>query len=83
MPALKATFIEPMLLLRTEQLPEGAGWDVRVETRWLPGSVHERPAAKWLRSRKQNKDFNTLYPAVAKALAALPDESVRTHGLVT
>ena len=26
MPKTKATFIEPMLLLRTEKLPQGADW---------------------------------------------------------
>ena len=27
----EATFIEPMLLLRTEKLPEGPGWPVELK----------------------------------------------------
>lgn len=64
-----------MLLLRTTDLPEGTncGYELKLDGyRALAiktdGKVH-------LRSRN-NKDFNTRFPAVQKALAPLPDETV-------
>jgi bifunctional non-homologous end joining protein LigD len=69
-------FIEPMLLLRTDKLPDDP-------TRWLyqlkldgyraiafkaGGKVH-------LRSRNDN-DFSARYPKVVRGLAKLPDETV-------
>ena len=72
---IKAQFIEPMLLLRTENLPQGALWryelkrdGVRAQTIKSGGRVH-------LRSRN-DKDFNARYPAIVQGLAALPDETV-------
>jgi len=68
-------FIEPMLLLRTEKLPEGP--DIQYEIKFdgyralamkSEGKVH-------LRSRNDN-DFNVRYPAIVKALAPMPDETV-------
>ena len=68
-------FIEPMLLLRTEKLPEGP--DVQYEFKFdgyralamkSEGKVH-------LRSRNDN-DFNVRYPGIVKALAPMPDETV-------
>ena len=70
---IKAHFIEPMLLLRTEKLPQG-GLGVyeldgfRAEAIKSSGRVH-------LRSRN-DKDFNARYPAIVQALAAMPDETV-------
>jgi bifunctional non-homologous end joining protein LigD len=71
----KARFIEPMLLLRTERLPEGPDWLVELK---LDGyrSLGIKSAGKvQLRSRNDN-DFNPRYPGIVKALAALPDETV-------
>ena len=75
MPDRKAKFIEPMLLLRTDKLPEGADWLVELKLDGyralaikLVGKVH-------LRSRNDN-DFSIRYPGIAKALAAMPDETV-------
>jgi ATP-dependent DNA ligase len=74
-PKIKARFIEPMLLLRTEKLPEGGTWlyelkldGFRAEAIKTSGRVH-------LRSRN-DKDFNAKYPAIVTALAAMPDETV-------
>ena len=72
----KTSFIEPMLLLRTEKLPDDLSrwqyelkWDgfraIAVKTQ---GKVH-------LRSRN-DKDFNQKYPTIVKALAGMPDETV-------
>ena len=71
----KAHFIDPMLLLKTEKLPEGA--DVLYEIKLdgyrsiafkIGGKVH-------LPSRNDN-DFASRYPSIAKALQAMPDETV-------
>ena len=68
-------FIEPMLLLATEQLPSGGQWlyelkldGFRAEAIKTGGRVH-------LRSRN-DKDFNRKYPAIATALAGMPEETV-------
>jgi hypothetical protein len=37
MPKAKAAFIEPMLLLRTEALPESAEWTYELKLAWLSG----------------------------------------------
>jgi bifunctional non-homologous end joining protein LigD len=72
---VKARFVEPMLLQRTERLPEGASWvhelkldGFRAEAVKTGGQVH-------LRSRN-DKDFNSNYPAIVQALTAMRDETV-------
>ena len=71
----KAAFVEPMLLLRTEKLPEGPDFvhelkldGYRSFAIKIGGKVH-------LRSRN-DKDFNSKYPSLVKALADMPDETV-------
>jgi ATP-dependent DNA ligase len=49
--------------------------DLRVETRWVPGDRAQDRRDERLRSRN-DKDFNRKYPTIAKALAALPNETV-------
>jgi hypothetical protein len=72
---MKARFIEPMLLLRTDMLPSGR--DMSFELKWdgyravafkTGGKVHLRSG--------NNNDFSARYPAIATALAKLPDETV-------
>jgi ATP-dependent DNA ligase len=76
---IKATFTEPMLLLPARTLPEGANWAYKLDGyRALVIKTNDKVH---LRSRN-NKDFNTRYPAVAKALAPLPDETVIDGELV-
>ena len=73
---IRAGFIEPMLLLRTDRLADDPSryqyeikWDgFRAIALKTGGSVH-------LRSRN-DKDFNGKYPAIVKALADMPDETV-------
>src|SRR5271155_3832442 len=72
---MKATFIEPMLLLRTEQLPNGAHWTYELKLDGFRALAIKAGGKVGLRSRN-DKDFNERYPAVVKALAALPDETV-------
>jgi bifunctional non-homologous end joining protein LigD len=70
----KTKFIEPMLLLPAETLPESAGWAYELK---LDGfrAIGIKSGTVRLRSRN-DKDFNRKYPAIAKALAAQPDETV-------
>jgi bifunctional non-homologous end joining protein LigD len=72
---VKARFISPMLLLKTERLPESA--DVLYELK-LDGyrAIAFKTGRKvHLRSRNDN-DFTIRYPTIARALEALPDETV-------
>ena len=71
----KAAFIEPMLLLRTEKLPEGPGWLVELKFDGYRALAIKGGGKVRLRSRN-DKDFNGRYPAIVKALAAMPDATV-------
>jgi bifunctional non-homologous end joining protein LigD len=70
-----ARFIEPMLLLRTDRLPEGASWRYELKLDGYRAIAVKTNGSVYLRSRN-NRDFNARYPAVVKALAALPDDTV-------
>jgi ATP-dependent DNA ligase len=72
---IKAAFIEPMLLLSASALPEGADWVYELKLDGYRALAIKTDGGVHLRSRN-NKDFNARYPAVAKALAPLPDETV-------
>ena len=71
----KAHFIDPMLLLRTDKLPEGAHWQYEVKLDGYRAVAFKSRGTVHLRSRNY-KDFNHRYPALVKALSALPDETV-------
>ena len=71
----EAVFIEPMLLLRTERLPEGPGWLVELKFDGYCAPAIKDGGKVRLRSRN-NKDFNSRYPAIVKALTAMPDRTV-------
>jgi len=77
MPAqeIKARFIEPMLLQRTQSLPEGPNWAYEVKLDGYRALAVKSNGKVLLRSRN-NSDFNAKYPSVTKALAVLPDETV-------
>lgn len=72
---MKARFIEPMLLLRTEKLPEGPDWQYELKFDGYRALAIKSGGKVMLRSRNDN-DFNGRYPGIAKAMAALPDETV-------
>jgi len=77
MPArVKARFIEPMLLLSTDRLPdEHARWDYQLKLDGYRAIAFKSGNTVHLRSRNDN-DFSTRYPAVVRGLVNLPDETV-------
>ncbi len=68
-------FIEPMLLLAKHDLPDGAGWLHELKFDGFRAIAFKSGGKVNLRSRNNN-DFKAKYPAIVKALAGLPDETV-------
>jgi bifunctional non-homologous end joining protein LigD len=62
----KARFVEPMLLLRTERLPEGENWLYEIKLDGYRALAIKSGGKLHLRSRNDN-DFNSRYPQIAKA----------------
>jgi bifunctional non-homologous end joining protein LigD len=73
---VKAGFIEPMLLLRTDALPhDRRRWIYEVKLDGYRAIAFKTKSKLHLRSRNDN-DFALRYPAVLAGLAGLPDETV-------
>src|SRR5687768_15683252 len=73
---VKGRFIDPMLLLRTDALPnEGSRWEYQLKFDGYRAVAFKTGGKVHLRSRNDN-DFNSRYPAVVGGLAKLPDETV-------
>src|SRR5580704_16417232 len=72
---IKAGFIPPMLLLRTERLPEGPDWLYELKLDGYRALAIKAGGKVQLRSRN-DKDFNARYPGLAKPLGSMPDETV-------
>ena len=72
----KAKFVDPMLLLRTDQLTAGDQWSYEIKLDGYRALAIKSGGKVQLRSRNNN-DFNTRYPAIVDALAPLPDEMKR------
>ena len=72
---IKASFIEPMLLLRTNSLPSGTNWLYELKLDGYRALAIKSGGRVELRSRNNN-DFGGKYPRVVKALASLPDDTV-------
>ena len=70
-----AAFVEPMLLLRTEKLPEGKHWLYELKFDGYRALAIKSGGTVRLRSRNDN-DFSARYPGIVSALAGLPDDSV-------
>ena len=71
----KATFIEPMLLLRTEKLPQGSDWTYEIKLDGYRALAIKSDGKVQLRSRNDN-DFTIRYAPVAAALHGMPNETV-------
>src|SRR5262245_27304406 len=75
MPA-KARFIPPMLLLKTERLPDDrTRWQYELKLDGYRAVAFTSGRTVELRSRN-DKDFTRTYPTIVKALAKLPPETV-------
>ena len=68
-------FIQPMQLLPSSTLPEGVQWSYELKLDGYRALALRANGAVHLRSRN-NKDFNSKYPAIAEALKGLPDETI-------
>jgi bifunctional non-homologous end joining protein LigD len=77
MPArVKARFIQPMLLLSTDHLPDDpAKWEYQLKLDGYRAIAFKSANRLQLRSRNDN-DFSGRYAAVLRGLAKLPDETV-------
>src|SRR5260370_10550759 len=75
LPKAKAAFIEPMLLVRTGALPEAAEWLYELNLDGYRALAINSAGRVQLRSRNDN-DFSVRYPAIVRALASLPFETV-------
>jgi bifunctional non-homologous end joining protein LigD len=77
MPArVKARFIPPMLLLKTEELPDdGSRWLYELKLDGYRAIAFKTGAQVHLRSRNDN-DFARRYAAVVRGLKSLPAETV-------
>ena len=64
-----------MLLLRTESLPEGPNWLVELKLDGYRALAIKTGGKLQLRSRNDN-DFTARFPAIAKALSTIPDETI-------
>ncbi len=73
--ATKARFIEPMLLLRTEKLPEGAAFIHELKLDGYRAIAFKTGGKVHIRSRNDN-DFSVRYPGIVKALSSMPDDTV-------
>jgi DNA ligase D-like protein (predicted ligase) len=73
---VKAGFVEPMLLLRTDTLPDDpARWEYQLKLDGYRAIAFKTNGKMRLRSRN-DKDFSLQYPSVLRGLAELPDETV-------
>ena len=70
-----------MLLLQTDALPEGSGWQYELKLDGYRAIAFRRGNTVSLRSRN-DKDFAKRYRTVANALASLPDDTVVDGELV-
>ncbi len=70
-----ASFIEPMLCLAVEKLPEGPGWqyEVKLDGYRAIGVRKKTGVELWSRNKR---DFSRRFQNVARALEALPVETV-------
>jgi DNA ligase D-like protein (predicted ligase) len=79
---VKAGFIQPMLLLPSEKLPDDlARWEYQLKFDGYRAIAFKSNGKVHLRSRNDN-DFTARYPHVVRGLARMPDETVIDGELV-
>lgn len=68
-------FIEPMLLLQTDKLPEGAAWLYEIK---IDGyrAIAGRSGNKILFRSRRGNDFTRKFASIANALRSLPNETL-------
>jgi DNA ligase D-like protein (predicted ligase) len=72
----KAGFVQPMLLLRSEQLPDDpTRWSYQLKLDGYRAIAFKTRGTVHLRSRNNN-DFNDRYPIVVRGLSKMPNETV-------
>jgi DNA ligase D-like protein (predicted ligase) len=64
-----------MLLLRTEKLAEGDEWLYEMKLDGFRAVAFKSRGKVFIRSRN-DKDFNSKFPSIVKALSALPDQTI-------
>ncbi len=78
----KARFVAPMLLLRSETLPDDPDrWAYQLKFDGYRAVAYKTGGRISLRSRN-NKDFTLRHPDIVRALARIPDETVIDGELV-
>jgi bifunctional non-homologous end joining protein LigD len=77
MPArARARFVQPMLLLRSDTLPDDpVRWLYELKMDGYRAVAYKSGGTVHLRSRNQN-DFTRRYPGISRGLANLPDETI-------
>ncbi len=75
LPRAKAVFLEPMLALATDRLPDGPEWQYELKLDGYRALAIKSHRTLQLRSRRNN-DFSARYLVIAQALRPLPDETV-------
>jgi bifunctional non-homologous end joining protein LigD len=78
---VNAQFIDPMLLLRTDALPEGSQWAYELKLDGYRAIAFKSKGRVHLRSRN-DKDFAERYPAIVRGLVKLLDDTVIDGELV-
>jgi DNA ligase D-like protein (predicted ligase) len=71
----KAKFIPPMLLLKTDALPNDSGWRYELKLDGYRAIAFKSGGKLHLRSRN-DKDFSERYAGIVEGLAKLPEETV-------
>lgn len=72
----KASFLEPMLLLKQDALPDDAAkWQYELKFDGYRAVAFKSGGRVSLRSRNDH-DFNAKYPSIVTALAGLPEETI-------
>jgi DNA ligase D-like protein (predicted ligase) len=81
-PRVKASFIEPMLLARTDTLPgDRKHWSYELKVDGYRAIAYRADGPVFLRSRN-NHDFSRQYPSIVQGLARLPADTVVDGELV-